>query len=373
MEDSGPLPVWLANEVLEPLIAYKGPADLGSGSAERSLSPLPPLPFYQLVGSKTEVGPGITSLFFDHTQPKPELIGRGSFGSAMLLQDKTSVVKYMDIGTDRFRNAFHREVYALQLLGSHPNIVALKGWREDISPDDQGNQYGYLEIEYARGKTVREWLEDHRTDPGINLKSLWYPFVQTLLLTIEYIHSKGVHHLDLHPSNVMVYITPKYKTLKVIDFGLSCSRESWFPGNAKCGTPGNVAYYTGFVSTEAASESIPFTAKDMRMMDLWSVGALAHLWWFGRPPYAETWRPPNAKAAAYSWLYFCSTNKAKYPPTLDPDDSDHPEAIEAMRQLLSNPLVGDKKKGWVPGETVELPDNLRTLAPPDTLWPPQPS
>ena len=370
MGDSGPVPEWLVNETKEPPIPYKGPVDF---RAEPSLSPPPPLPFYQLVGSKTEVGPGITSLLYDHTAegPKPELIGEGSFGKAMLMPDKQSVVKIMEIGTKKLRNVFHREVYALRLLGSHPNIVALKGWREDMFADDQGKQYGYLEIEYAEGTTVRNWLANHKDDR--DLKSLWYPFVQTLLLTIEYIHRKGVHHLDLHPSNVMIHTTPGPKTLKVIDFGMSCSRNPEFPENAKCGRPGNVPYYTGFVSTETASEKTPFTAKDMRMMDLWSVGALAHLWWFGYPPYAEMWQPPDAAAAAAAWMWFCSTNKFEYPPTLVRDDSENHRAIEAMRQLLSNPLVGDKEKGWVPGEIDKLPDNLRNLADPGRLWPPQPS
>ena len=289
----------------------------------------------------------------------------------MLLQDQKNVVKYMDIQTDARRNMFHREVYALSLLGSHPNIVALKGWREDILQNEQGEKYGYLEMEYAPGKTVWEWLTDHKTDPDINLRSLWYPFVQTLLLTIEYIHSNGVHHLDLHPKNVMVNITSENKnTLKVIDFGMSCSRKPEFPDNEKCGSPGMVPYYTGFVSVEKAINSRLLQPEDMRMMDLWSVGALAHLWWFGEAPYAKEWKG-DYEGAGVGWLFWCAKNTAKYPPTLDRDDSDHPEAIKAMRQLLRNPLVGDKEKGWVPGETVELPRNLKTLAPPDTLWPPR--
>ena len=289
---SGSLPEWLAKELAETPIGIRSPPP----------SPPPPLSPDFLFGGGDRGGPGISPLFFDHTQEAPKQIGKGSFGNAMLLQDKTSVVKYMDIQTVELRNVFHREVYALLLLGSHPNIAALKGWREDILQNEQGEKYGYLEIEYALGKTVHEWLTDHKSDPDSNLRLLWYPFVQTLLLTIEYIHSNGVHHLDLHPKNVMVNIRDDNKnTLKVIDFGMSCSRNPEFPGNETCGSPGMVPYYTGFVSSKKMLDSRLLQPEDMRLMDLWSVGALAHLWWFSDPPYAQGRKPDHA-AARNAWL-----------------------------------------------------------------------
>lgn len=303
--------------------------------------------------------------FVDTTRTREPLqvIGSGAFGTVTLMSDNT-VEKKSFIGNPERRNAFDAEVAALSSL-NHQNIVTFI--ESYISIDEYGEEYGHLVIERALGKTVRNWLTDHKDDPVLYLRALWYPFVQTLILAIEYIHSQGVHHLDLHPSNVMVNITPAEKTLKVIDFGLSCNRMN----SSTCGRPGHAVYYTAFVSDEKMSNYQLLEPEDMRMMDLYSVGALAYLWWFGSPPYAEIFKPASPEGAWLAWLIFSSQNRLRFPPTLEEEDPVHPRAIQAMRKLLCNPRAPNAGKYSLRGKSNNLPADLKTLALPETLWPPR--
>jgi serine/threonine protein kinase len=334
-------------------------------------SPPPQFSFLSIAADKGTPPPP-PSRYVDTTRPRePDReIGRGAFGTVTLMSDG-AVEKKSDTNTLKRLNAFEREVFVLELLSPHPNIVQFI--ESYTSVNEHGEAYGHLILEHALGTTVGKWLKDHKDDPSLDLRSLWYPFVQTLLLAMEYIHGKGVHHLDLHPSNVMIKITPDVKSLKVIDFGLSCSRdpESGFPGNSACGQPGHAAYYTAFVTDEKMMNYELLEAEDMRMMDLYSVGALAHLWWFGHPPYAETFKAESPEGAGRAWLMFTARNKAQFPPTLVRDDPDHPRAVQAMRELLCNPRAEDASEPCLRGKSVELPAELNALAPREALWPPR--
>ena len=319
-------------------------------------------------GSEYELPPLDESArrYADHTRARipVRVLGIGSFGTATLMSDST-VEKKAFIGDSDSRTAFETEVEALKSL-SHPNIVQ---YIDSYKTVEDYQAYGYLVIEYAPGKTVREWLDDNRTNPVFNLKLKWYPFVQTFLLAISYIHSKNVHHLDLHPGNVVINITSEDKTLKVIDFGLSCNRKK----SSTCGAPGQMAFYTPFVSHEKMLNPTLLKPEDMRMMDLYAVGAQAYLWWFGEPPYKREMEMKTRRSNInpMTALDFIANNRLRFPLALEEEDPDNPRAIQAMRKLLCNPHAENTEEYSLKDTLYRLTDDLKTLASPESLWPPQ--
>lgn len=98
----------------------------------------------------------------------------------------------------------------------HPNIIPIY----DIALDEDGNPY--FTMKALKGETLGEILKKLREgEPGYQKR-----FTRTHLLSIflkvcnaiSYAHSKGVIHLDLKPSNVIV---GDYGDVQVLDWGLS--------------------------------------------------------------------------------------------------------------------------------------------------------
>mgnify|MGYP006216850501 FL=1 len=122
-----------------------------------------------------------------------------------------------------------------------------------------------------------------------------------------------------------------------------------------------MAHYMSFYGEAQMRDATIIKAHDMRSMDLYSVGALAHLWWFGYPPYAE-----DGRKEPMAWMYFTAHRMEEpYPPSLE-DDKEYHNAIATMRYLLCNPRLAEH--ACLRGRRIKLPENLRRLAPPEDLW-----
>src|SRR5258705_65072 len=103
---------------------------------------------------------------------------------------------------------------------SHPNIVAVF---------DQGSHEGapYVVMEYVRGRTLREVLNDRRRlDPSESLAVL-----EQLLAALAVAHRAGLVHRDVKPENILVAPPPNGSgdlvdaVVKVADFGLAHAVE----------------------------------------------------------------------------------------------------------------------------------------------------
>lgn len=86
----------------------------------------------------------------------------------------------------------------------HPNIVRYLYLEDDA-----------LFEEYIDGKSLRQLLDEEA--PVLKEKGFIEEVARQLLEAVEYIHSKGVLHLDLKPENVM--ITRVGNCVKIVDFG----------------------------------------------------------------------------------------------------------------------------------------------------------
>lgn len=111
---------------------------------------------------------------------------------------------------DSFVERFEREITVTQEL-SHPNIVAVLSWgfyRDSI----------YLVMEHVQGRELRALMPELKADRRRALDVL-----STLMMAVEYAHSRGIAHRDLKPENIMM--TDKGQ-LKIMDFGLGRAIDS---------------------------------------------------------------------------------------------------------------------------------------------------
>jgi len=111
-----------------------------------------------------------------------------------------------------FKSEFVREKFLEEanqyLYLDHPNIVKLK----DFIKHDETH---YLVMEYVDGKNLSEHISNVTGPIPIQNIAL---FLNEVLSAIGYVHEKGLIHLDIKPSNIML---SDRNEIKIIDFGIS--------------------------------------------------------------------------------------------------------------------------------------------------------
>lgn len=109
-------------------------------------------------------------------------------------------------------------------------------------------------------------------------------FSYDILRGVEYMHSKGIVHMDLKPANLMVMTEvsdEEYPLVKVADFGLSRPVESdgFCVIEKRCGTDKYIA------------PEVKDGARIGVVSDMWAFGMILHLLTVGYLPYATKWAP----------------------------------------------------------------------------------
>ncbi len=140
-------------------------------------------------------------------------IGTGGMGLVFeAIEERTGrkvalkISRFEGEGSESREKALQREMKALSRL-MHPNITTLyrAGYFEQ--------RFTFLAVEYVEGKNLRQFIREKR----LGEKEILDLFLQ-LVEAVAYIQSKGIQHLDLKPSNVLVNEEGK---VKLLDFGLS--------------------------------------------------------------------------------------------------------------------------------------------------------
>lgn len=118
---------------------------------------------------------------------------------------------------------------------SHPNIMKVTDVFED-------NNTAYYVMEYVDGVSLQEYIKKY----GPLTEERLLPYLDQILSALDYIHSKGVLHLDLKPGNIMLDNAGR---IVLIDFGTSKQFEST-NDNVQSSSLSGGAYTIGYAPPE---------------------------------------------------------------------------------------------------------------------------
>lgn len=109
-----------------------------------------------------------------------------------------------------------REFQNVSIL-DHPSIIK----PYDLYINKITERIHYV-MEYAKYKSLNHYLVKIGAFQETNTINI----IRKLLVTLNYMHNKGICHRDITPKNVLV--SSDYKTIKLIDFGVSKQFAHYF-------------------------------------------------------------------------------------------------------------------------------------------------
>ena len=196
--------------------------------------------------------------------------------------------------TEKAREQFRQEISILSQL-SHPSIP-----RVLCSMDD--GKVPRVILDYCHGITLTHALKTRTVS-----KAFVPTIVITLLEVIKYLHSVGILHRDMKPSNVMLTVEKRQRRMRVyvIDFGLATTLPV---------VDDRIVGTTGFIAPEVLKEK---ENRYSTASDMYALGkTFAHIlqpsdaWW---SVLVESCVSTNAKTrpSAEECLFFVKKTRSR--------------------------------------------------------------
>jgi serine/threonine protein kinase len=188
----------------------------------------------------------------------PHVVGKGGFSVVIRTRDHATsqIIAVKRISADQEHWYLIQEVETLAGL-KHPCVVRICGW----SPP-QGETQAEIRMEYAENKSLKDVIDkvNHRISP-----TFWNPtdigiIICGLVLGMRFVHSRGIIHCDLKPSNILLGGQGR---VLIADFGTS---QSVYDDRTPVGT---TAHY-------AAPELFEEGGKCTRNSDVFSFGLVLY-------------------------------------------------------------------------------------------------
>jgi len=206
-------------------------------------------------------------------------IGEGGCGVVYLAEQQEPVkrkvaLKIIRLGmdTERVIARFEIERQSLAMM-DHPNIARVY----DVGATRSGRPFFVMQL--VDGEKITDYCDAKRLGIAQRL-SLFLRVCQA----IQHAHQKGIIHLDIKPSNILVWENDGEAVPKVIDFGIARTTTPVGDGeNATLTANGHFVGTPAYMSPEQASGKVQDV--DTRS-DIFSLGSLLYELLAGRPPSA---------------------------------------------------------------------------------------
>jgi tetratricopeptide (TPR) repeat protein len=208
-------------------------------------------------------------------------LGRGAMGVVYLASetglDRLVALKILPgaLGPDASTSPRRRWLREARAVSSvrHPNIVPLYNYGE-------ADEWFFLVLEYVPGGTLRKRLAEPlppRVAAGL---------METIARAVGYIHGRGLFHLDLKPSNILLDGAEDgpwdLATPRISDFGLAISNDD--AGHSET----SLAGIRGTPSYMAPEQAAASRAGVGASADIHALGAILYELLTGRPPFQGT-------------------------------------------------------------------------------------
>eukprot|EP00761_Pharyngomonas_kirbyi_P014581 gb/GECH01014611.1/.p1 GENE.gb/GECH01014611.1/~~gb/GECH01014611.1/.p1 ORF type:complete len:793 (+),score=166.24 gb/GECH01014611.1/:1-2379(+) len=184
----------------------------------------------------------------------------------------------------------------------HPHIVRYLG--SSVGNDAQGKRYLTIFLEFIQGGSVYDILKK----VGALFEKVASSYTQQILYGLAYLHSQGIVHGDIKPSNVLV--THLQNTVKISDFGASRYLEDKV-GETTQGTP--LYMSPEIIQGEASSPQ----------SDIWALGCTVLEMLTAQSPWSEH----NFKDTFEAFRYIRTTTSPPHIP-----DYVSPPAVEFIKE-----------------------------------------
>lgn len=266
--------------------------------------------------------------------PEKEL-GEGTFGKCYLVNSlkynlpfACKIVNTRKFSEDKVIHIRQSWVNEKNILIDidHPNLLRIYDFWENSSEM-------FIIIEYCDGDTVEDQIKLNKRIKEPELIRL----ALQICSAIEYLHSNGIVHHDIKPSN---FLLDSHKNIKICDFGIS----SQYRSNEQCCTRKGTL---PFMSPELLKVKMHNPFKD----DIWALGVSLYYMAYGQLPWKsrtiealienQIFAPSYQKNIISSKLIEIISNCLKLDPMKRPD-------IHSIRTKFADILKATKSTAILP-------------------------